>query len=143
MGFSLAAAAAIIGVSVLIAIELVVGSLLPAITDINNSYDDMKERAIEQIQTDINITTVSITSNGSFYDHNFTVENTGSIDLETKYFDILINGTSYPFNCSKSFIYPEQDVYFQVDNLAGDEDKRLKILTENGISDYFEYTVTQ
>jgi archaellum component FlaF (FlaF/FlaG flagellin family) len=141
MGFSLAAAAAIIGVSILIAIELTLGSILPAITDINESYNDMKDRTIEQIQTDINITLVTTTTNGSNYDHNLTIENTGSIDLETKYFNILINGTSYQFNCSKSYLYPEREVYFKVDNVAGDEDKRLKVVTENGIADYYEYII--
>ena len=142
MGFSMAAAAAIIGVSILIAIEIFTSSFLPTITDVNDSYNDMKDRAIEQVQTDINITGVTTSPNGSNYDHNFTVENTGSIDLETEYFNIMINGTSCPFNCTKSYIYPEKDAYFKVDNLPGAESKRAKIVSDNGISDYYEYTIT-
>ncbi len=142
MGFSVAAAAAIIGVSIIMAMEIIVGTTIPTITDTHNSYYDMKNRAMDQVQTDINITSVSTPANGSNYDHNITVDNTGSIYLETEYFNILINGTSYPFNCSKSYLYPERDAYLKVDNLPGTGPRELKVITNNGVSDYYEYTVT-
>lgn len=142
MGFSLAAAAAIIGVSVLIIIGTIGESLLPTTTDINDSYDDMKDRAIDQIQTDINITSVTTPSNGSNYDLNFSVENTGSVVLETSYFNILINGTAQQFTCTGSYLYPENEVYFNVTNLPGTGPRELKVITNNGVSDYYEYTVT-
>ena len=53
MGFSLVAAAAIIGVSVLIAIEVFVGSTIPVFTDVHESFNNMKNRAIDQVKTDI------------------------------------------------------------------------------------------
>ena len=56
MGFSLTAAAAIIGVALLISLELIVGTTIPTITDVHKAYDDMKDRSIDQIQTDISIT---------------------------------------------------------------------------------------
>jgi archaellum component FlaF (FlaF/FlaG flagellin family) len=59
MGFSLVAAAAIIGVSILVCAEVIVGNLTPTAKDINDSYDDMKDRAIDKIQTDINITSAT------------------------------------------------------------------------------------
>ena len=102
----------------------------------------MKDRSIDQVQTDINITIVSTPSNGSGYDLNITMENTGSVSLETQYFTILINGTSQLFNCSKSYLYPEKQVYFNVTNLAGSGLRRLKVVSDNGISDYYDYTIS-
>ena len=61
MGFSLVAAAAIIGVSIVMAIEIIVGTTIPTITDVHDSFDDMRDRAIDQVQTDINITNTART----------------------------------------------------------------------------------
>jgi len=141
MGFSLVAASVVIGVSFLIVMEILTGNLLPTISDINDSYDDMKDRAIDQVRTDINITGVSTSANESNYDLNITVENTGSISLKTGYFNILINGTYQQFTCSKSYLYPEKKVYFSVTNLPGTGMRRLKVVTDNGVSDYHEYTI--
>lgn len=141
MGFSLAAAFAVIGVSILISIEILTGSLLPTITDFDDSYEDMIEREIDRVQTDINITSVSTSANNSNYDHNITLENTGGVTLKTSDFTILINGTVQQFSCSNSYLYPEKIVYFNIYNLAGNGSKRLKVVTDNGISDYYEYTI--
>lgn len=141
MGFSIVAASAIIGVSVLISIEILTGSLLPTITDIDDSYNDMVERIVDSAQTNINITSVTVTINGSNYDHNISLENTGSVTLDTSNFIILIDGESQEFRCSDPYLYPEKISYFNVSNIAGAGNKRLKVVTDNGISDYFEYTV--
>lgn len=141
MGFSLVAAFAVIGVSILIAIEIFIGSMHPAITDIDDSYDDMIDRNVDRVQTDINITGVSVSVNGSNYDHNITLENAGSITLNTDDFIILINGTFQQFSCSDTYLYPEKETYFNIYNLTGSGIKRLKVVTDNGISDYYEYSV--
>ena len=142
MGFSISAAAAIIGVAILISFELIVADVIPTVTDTYDAYDEMRDRAIDQIQTDINITSISTPANDSNYDLNVTVENTGSITLETENFNILINGTSHSFTCSKTYLHPEKQVYFKVTNLAGVGSRRLKIVADNGISDYYTYTIT-
>lgn len=141
MGFSLVGAAAIIGVSILMGIEIIVSTTIPTLTDVHDAFDDMRDRAIAQVQTDINITDVSSEFNGSNYDINITVENTGSVTLETAFFNILINGTTNDFTCSKSYIHPENKVYFNVSSLSGSGIRRLKVVTNNGISDYYEFTL--
>ena len=141
MGFSLVASAAIIGVAILMAIELILGSAIPTMTDVHDSFDDMRDRAINQIQTDINITDVTSQVNGSAHDINITVENIGSTTLETGDFNIIINGTENVFTCSKEYLHPENEVYFNVSSVQGSGDRRLKIVTENGISDYYEFTL--
>ncbi len=141
MGFSLAATTAIIGVAVLISLELIVGTTIPTITEIHNSYDEMRNRAIDQLQTEISIADASISANASNYDLNITVENTGSITLKTQNFDILINGTKYNYECNKEYLYPTSQVYFNVRNLQGNGTRTLKMITSKGISKYYEYTI--
>ncbi len=139
MGFSLIAAAAIIGVSVLMAIEIILGTTMPTLTNVQDSFYDMRNRAIDQIQTDINITDITVENNGSNYDINITLENLGSTSLDTVFFNILINGTEKQYTCSTSYLHPENKAYFYVSNLQGSGERKLKIVTNNGISDYYKF----
>jgi archaellum component FlaF (FlaF/FlaG flagellin family) len=139
MGFSLVGAAAIIGVSILMIIEIIVSTGVPTITNVDEAFDEMRNRAVDQVQTDINITGVTSLVNGSGYDINITVENTGSVSLETGNFDILINGTINDFSCSKSYIHPQNIVYFNIPSITGLGAQKLKVITNNGISDYYEF----
>ena len=141
MGFSLVGAFAIVGVSIFIAIELFTGSLLPVLAGLDDSYDDLVDRRVELTQTDINITDVSIYINGLNYDHNVTIKNTGSVTLNTSDFTILVNGVPQQFISSDSYLYPKKETHFNVTNLPGDGNKRLKVITEKGISDYYEYII--
>lgn len=139
MGFSVSAAAAIIGVAILISFEFMVANVIPTITDTHDSYDEMKDRAIDQVQTNINITNVVNTSSGPNYDLSITVKNTGSVTLKTSDFNVLQNGTSQSFTCSKTSLFPEASVYFNVTSQPGSG--KLKIITDNGISDYYTYRI--
>jgi len=141
MGFSLIGAAALLGLSLFMAVEIITSDLLPTIEDINDSYDDMNERFQEQFHTNINITMVYRTANGSTYDYNISVKNIGSVTLDSKNFLILTNGYTFNFTCSQSYIYPQNTVYFHIYNVTGVESKRIKAVTNNGIADYYVYTV--
>jgi len=140
MGFSLIASAAILGVTLFMAVEIVTSDLLPTIEGINDSYGDMNNRLRDQIQTDINITRVTRLENGTNYNYNITVQNTGSVTLNTEDFMILINGTVYQSTCSHRYLYPESTVFFQVVNIAGVGATRIKVITNNGIADYYAYS---
>jgi archaellum component FlaF (FlaF/FlaG flagellin family) len=141
MGFSLVAAFAVIAVSILTALEIFTGAVLPSITDTIGSHDKMVERSIEKLHTNINITTVTVSANNSNYDYNITVKNIGSVSLKTSDFIILINGTLQQFNCSTKYLHPEKKVSFFIYNLPGNGTKQLKVITNNGISAYYEYKV--
>lgn len=141
MGFSISAAAAIIGVSVLMILEISLGTLMPVYTDIQKSYDDMRDRAVEELQTSITITCTNTTVNASGYDLNVTLENSGSTTVDTQYLDVLINGVSIPFSCDSSYIYPENNASIQVYGISGSGENKVKIITENGISCYDSYMV--
>ncbi len=140
MGFSVIAAAAILGLTLFMAVEIITSDLLPTIEDMNKSYGEMKDRYQNQLQSDINITMVSRSANGSNYDYNISVKNTGSATLFTKDFQILINGSEHQFSCSGENLYPENTVFFQIMNVVGAASQRVKVITNNGIADYYTYT---
>jgi len=134
VGFSLVGAFAVISVSILIAIEVFIGGLLPTITDIDDSYNDMFDRTVDRVQTDITI------SGAIWNDPNteITVNNTGSVTLNTSNFNILIEGLLKQFTCSEPTLYPEEGAVFYVVGLTNNGDV-IKIVTDNGVSDYYEY----
>ena len=138
----MSAATAIIGVSIVLAIELIVSTTIPTITDVHDSYDEMRDRSIDRLQTDINITGVAIIINGSNYDLNITVDNTGSTTLDSADFNMLINGSSKEFTYTSSYLFPEKTVNFTIYNQPGSGERRLKVITNNGISDYYTYIKT-
>ena len=141
MGFSLSASTAIIGVALLISLELAIGTVVPTITEVNDSYKDLKDRAFDQLQTDIEIARVMVTAYGLNWNHTIYVNNTGSTVLKAADCDLLINGIQHAFNTSSVYIYPDTQVEFTVDDLAGSGIKRYKVIAKNGVSDYFTYEI--
>jgi archaellum component FlaF (FlaF/FlaG flagellin family) len=139
MGFSLTASAAILGVTLFMATEIITSALLPTIEGINDSYGDMNDRLRDQIQTDITIIGVNRSANGTNFDYNITVKNTGSVTLNTEDFMILINGTAYPSDCTHRYLYPENIVFFNVMNITGAGENRIKVVTNNGIAEYYAF----
>ncbi len=137
MGFSVIAAAAMLGLTLFMAVEIITNNLLPTIDEMNKSYGDMKDRYQNQLQSDINITTVTRSINGSTYDYNISVKNTGSVTLVTGNFQILINGTAYQFNCTGERLYPENTLFFSIMNVPGAGPQRVKVITNNGIAQYY------
>jgi archaellum component FlaF (FlaF/FlaG flagellin family) len=139
MGFSTIAAVAILGGSCITMFTILSGGILPTISNYHEAFKDMEERALDKIQTNINITEVTNTV-GPYFDLNVTVENTGQNTLITQDFTILINGIKYQYNCSEPYLYPEKEVIFTI-NMTGSGLFRIKTISENGISDYKEHVV--
>jgi len=142
MGFSIAGAFAVIGVTLFIALDVFLAGMMPAVSDVNYGFHEMKDRAVFQKQTNISITSISTVANDSNYDLKINVSNEGSTTLKTIDFNILINGTNYLFNRSKQFLYPEKFVNFTVPSLSGTGNRILKIITPVGVSDYENYTIS-
>ena len=69
---------------------------------------------------------------------NVTVDNTGEITLEIDKFTVILNGLDTAFNCSYTYLYPNNQTILSV-NVTDWTRKRVKIITENGISDYKIY----
>jgi archaellum component FlaF (FlaF/FlaG flagellin family) len=69
-----------------------------------------------------------------------TVENTGSVNLKTNDFNILINGTKYQCTCDHPCLYPLNELHFYPTTQIASGAKRIKVISEKGTEDYYEYT---
>ncbi len=141
MGFSYVGAFAILGVSLLIGLEVFMGSMLPAVSTVNDSFSEMKNRAVDKTQSDITIDSVSTVSNGSNYDINVSLNNTGSVTFDIDDCNLLINGSITSFSCSNRYLYPTNTVYLLVYNLAGEGVRKIKVIADTGVSDYARYNI--
>ena len=69
---------------------------------------------------------------------NVTVDNTGEITLDIDKFTVLLNGEDTSFTCSYTYLYPNNSTILSV-NVTDWTRRRVKVITENGISDYKIY----
>lgn len=141
LGFSISATSAIIGVAIIMVIEVSVGTVIPVITDLDNSYDEMRQRAVEELQTMIEIENINVQTNDSLHDLSIEIKNTGSTVIESSYVNVLVNGSLSSFLCDDEYWFPESIYTVSVDGVSGSGLKKVKIITNNGISDYDTYSV--
>ena len=140
MGFSTSAAFAIIGICIFVCIDILSGSFLPSLSDLNASYRSLERRVVEKINTQIDIINISKTS-GLPYNISISVKNTGSTNLDVGDFTVMVNGIIVNYSYDKEFLYPCDIVNISVNNLTYSGTNRVKVVTGNGVSDYETYTV--
>ncbi len=108
---------------------------------VKNAQNDQDTMKKNKMQTDITITNVSFSNNTGNVYLNVTLQNTGKTTLNASMLEIFVNGTYYssynlsppgntwvPKNRTNITIYPL--------NYSQTTGSRIKIVTENGISDY-------
>jgi archaellum component FlaF (FlaF/FlaG flagellin family) len=71
---------------------------------------------------------------------NISVKNTGRITLKTEDFDILVNGTKIQCTCPHIYLSPDETIYFTSTTQIASGEKRIKVITDTGISEYYKYT---
>ncbi len=92
--------------------------------------DTMKKA---KMQTDITI--LNVTNKTSFV--NITLRNTGKTTLNASALDAFVDGTKYPYSLlSSGNTWPAENNTDISIAVTGSSGKRIKIITENGISDY-------
>ncbi|MBS3778397.1 MAG: hypothetical protein KGY50_03785 [Candidatus Thermoplasmatota archaeon] len=141
MGFSISATSAIIGIAIIMVIEISVGTIIPVITDLDSSYDEMRQRAVNELQTNIEIQNITVQTNGSLHDLSIQIKNTGSTVIKSLYVDVLVDGSLSSFTCADEYWFPENTYTVSVNGLSGSGSKKVKIITNNGISEYHTYSV--
>ncbi|MEM4258229.1 MAG: hypothetical protein QXL17_03640 [Candidatus Thermoplasmatota archaeon] len=141
MGFSLVAAFGIISISVIIGLQIFTATVIPSISETHTSFIHCVNRGMNKIQTDISISNVVIVENGPNYNHIVSVKNIGSTTLSTAQCSIVLNGVVYPHSCPEAYLYPQQTVEFTLEDIPGAGIQRLKVITDYGIADYYEYTI--
>ncbi|MBS3749302.1 MAG: hypothetical protein KGY67_06340 [Candidatus Thermoplasmatota archaeon] len=121
-------------------LEVSVGTVLPVLTDLDESYDKMRNRAVEELQTDIQINDMSTQANNSLHDLTINLTNSGSTVIETSYITVLIDGSNSVFAVDELYWFPESSYTISVNGISGSGVHQVKVITKNGICDYATYS---
>lgn len=110
---------------------------------VDDASYEKNEMQIKRLQTDILIDDSTPAGSAASYDLTVTISNTGSETLRSDELDILIDGTiqSYTFAPTTITWTPDEVKTLTVEGLSGSGSHRVKVVTENGISDYDTYSV--
>ena len=110
---------------------------------VDDASYEKNEMQIKRLQTDILIDDSTPAGSAASYDLTVTISNTGSETLRSDELDILIDGTiqSYTFLPVTTTWTPDEMKTLTVTGLSGAGSHRVKVVTENGISDYDTYSV--
>jgi len=121
-------------------LEVSMGTVLPVLTDLDESYDEMRNRAVAELQTDIEINDMSAQANGSLHDVSINLTNSGSTVIETMYVTVLIDGSNSVFAVDELYWFPESSYTISVNGVSGSGVHQVKVITKNGICDYETYS---
>ena len=130
MGFSVSASFAIFLLGFLIISTMAYSSLSNTLRMIDDARREEHDRMMKELHTDIEIT-------GKEYDGaNMTiyVENTGTIVLDPYELNVLIDGEIRSYTPSSDVWVPGENLTITVYSVP---DGAIKVVTENGISDYY------
>jgi archaellum component FlaF (FlaF/FlaG flagellin family) len=141
MGFSLSASFAIIGATVLVAIELFTGAVIPDTMDIADAFQLRLDHDIKTSQTKINISGVTVTLNGTNYDFQINLTNTGGQPICLFECQLLIDGVVTPFNSDDSYLLPLNTTRIDLENIQSTGQGRIKIVTAKDCPAYHQYQV--
>jgi archaellum component FlaF (FlaF/FlaG flagellin family) len=121
-------------------LEVSMGTVLPVLSDVDESYDEMRNRAVDELQTDIEIDDITVQANSSFHDITINLTNRGSTVIDSSYVHCLIDGSIQGFTVNSRYFFPESSYSLSVNGLAGSGMHQVKVVTMNGISDYATYS---
>lgn len=120
-------------------LEISMGALFPVITELDESYDALRKRAVDELQTSVTIENITVESNNSLHDVTITVKNTGSTVIDIRYVNVLINGLLQSFTSDDSYWFPESNYTLSVYGVTGSGLQQVKVIANNGISCYASY----
>lgn len=139
MGFSISASMAVLAVALIMILEISMGTVFPILTELDESHDALRKRAVDELQTAITIENTTVESNNSLHDVTITVKNTGSTVIQTRYVHVLINGSLQLFTADDAYWFPESSYSLSVYGISGSGRQQVKVITNNGISCYTSY----
>lgn len=142
MGFSVSAAALIVGISLLIAFEGFTTAITPFVSDVHEAYSEMIDKKTKASHVSINIINVTTNSNGSgSVDCAIEVENTGSCTITLQRCSLLIDGVLTVFHTNETFLFPGRSATLFVFHLPLSGLTRMKLVTEHNIATYIELNI--
>jgi len=110
---------------------------------VDDASYDQNEMQIKRLQTDIVIDISTPTGSAASYDLALTITNTGSKTLKSDELNVLVDGIiqTYTFTPTTTTWTPDEKKILLIEGLSGGGAHRVKVVTENGISDYDTYSV--
>jgi archaellum component FlaF (FlaF/FlaG flagellin family) len=136
MGFSVSVASAILFIAASVVFSVLFGSII----SFQNTIDDAKRVEMQQLQelkgTEIAISGVDVNN------HTITVLNTGSIMLDPRAIDLLINGSMINISTFEVMNHAGSNIWLPGESVrlvttSDLLDARIKVITENGIGAYW------
>ena len=133
MGFATSITIAIFFVSLLVIASVIYPILISSYRTAQNSYDDHHDIHLDQLNTAIDITSLTDLTENSM---TITVLNKGSTVLNVDSSDILIDGLYTNYSAaSTGYWMPLEEVRFMV-TTSTSNDHLISFITEHGNSDY-------
>jgi len=110
---------------------------------VDDASYEKNEMQVKLLQTDIVIDSSTPVGLAASYDLTVNVSNSGSETLRSDELNVLVDGTiqSYTFAPTTITWTPDEIKTLTVAGLSGGGPHRVKVITENGISDYDIYSV--
>ena len=145
MGFETAAVIAIFFISAVILGTTVYTVVSASEERIDEAADLKHEMQVKTLQTDIDIINTTTDNSSSSYNLTVTISNTGSVTLDSKELNVIVDGTIRPYSHTPAtdIWTPDETMNLTINNIpTGINDKhRVKVTTENGIADYATYPI--
>lgn len=143
MGFETSVVVTIFFVSVMVIAAMSYTTISSSNELLSVSADEHYSLVNKKLQTDIQIVDSSAIIHNSTYQLSLEVLNTGSETLRSDEIDILVDGVyMYHSTSSATVIWtPETSVVLNIYDLSGFGGHRLKVVTENGVCDYYSYNI--
>jgi len=110
---------------------------------VDDASYEQNEMQIKRLQTDILMDSSIPSGSAASYNLTITLSNTGSETLRSDELNILVDGIieSYTFAPTTTTWTPDGIITLTVAGLSGNGSHRVKVVAENGISDYDTYNV--
>ena len=143
MGFETSVVVTIFFVSVMVIGTLSYTTISSSNELLSASADEHYSHVNKKLQTDIQIVDSSAIIHNSTYQLSLEVLNIGSETLRSDEIDILVDGVYVPYSTSNTTVTwtPRTSVVLNIYDLSGFGDHRIKVVTENGICDYYSYNI--
>ncbi len=138
MGFSVSAATAIIFAGIILLVGAMASTVFDVYGELRDAALDVSNSEFERARTRIAILNSSFNSTSVF----INASNTGEIDLDTGFVDLLLNGTILTEKITKSQVGGtaskiwgvHEVLYLEISYTSANNSTRIKLITENGVS---------
>ncbi|MGB3907155.1 MAG: hypothetical protein WBL02_01840 [Methanomethylovorans sp.] len=144
MGFETSVVLTIFFVSALVMATMSYTTISSSNDLLSSSADEHYSLINRKLHTDVQVVGSSAIIHNSTYQLSLEMINTGSETLRSDKLGVLVDGVYKPYSITSnttSIWNPQTTIFLTIYDLSGFGDHRLKVVTENGICDYYSYSI--